>query len=142
MPEPQKSKRDTVTAKRARPIRAALQSLIRERVKTREETQRLADFLGQSVASVQSMLYQGEGGMDSWISALIFCYQLEPEKITKFLAEYKDALRRPHPARDSDKLWFGLDQFMTEDEKYYWASLIKASVRIQRDLSKRKKLTK
>ncbi len=135
---PREQRKQSAVAKRARPIRELLQSLVRDRVKTRIEKQKLAEFLGQSVGSLDAMLYRGEGGLDSWISALIYCYELSPEVIKDFVLNYRANVRRSSSMRESDRRWFDLDSEMSEDEKFYWVSLMAVSVKLQRELVKRK----
>jgi hypothetical protein len=137
--EVRKTRKQTMVSKRARPIRELLQTLVRDRIKTKLDKQKLADFLEQSVGSIDAMLYKGEGGLDSWISALMFCYDMNPSNIKDFILNHQATVRRNKAVRESDKRWFDLDSLMTEDEKFYWVSLITTSIRLQKELTSRKK---
>jgi hypothetical protein len=137
-----KAKQPSVTAERALPIRELLQSLIRDRVKTREEKEKLAAFLDQAVSSIDAMMYYGEGGLDSWISALMHCYDLKPEVIQNFFTSYRLALRKTKRIDESDRLWLSLEDELDANAKYYWASLIRASLSLEKELAQRRRRQK
>ncbi len=132
--------REKVAAERAKPVRTLFQALLKDHIKTQDEKQALAEFLGQSIPAVESMLYQGSGGLDSWISAFIFCYQLDVAKIEAFLQSYRTIFRKTKNSRLSDRLWFALDEFLSEDEKASWAALIRSSIELSLHLRGGKKV--
>ena len=132
-----KKEKEGANSLRAKPVRALLQTLVRAQVKTRAEKEKLAEFLGQAVSSVDAMIYYGEGGLDSWISALIYCYDLQPDAFSNFVHSYRDQLKKMKPIKESDRLWSEID--LSEDEKVYWANLISASATIQKDLRRHKR---
>jgi len=121
----------TRTAQLAQPFRELLKGLIRERIKTEADKRELAKFLDRSVSFVNQLIYHGEGGLDAWIGALTFAYQLDSRKLAELFDEHTKALRRMSPLSDADKLWFEFDSHMTHDEKYYWVNLIRVTLELE-----------
>jgi hypothetical protein len=119
-------------ADRAAPVRAMLQKLIHRKVKTKAEREALAKFLGQAVSSVNGMIYEGLGGLDSWIGALIFCYKIEPKMVEKFFDEMDHFLRKSRPSSKADKLYLELSESLPEDDIVFLLGLIGASIKLGR----------
>lgn len=124
--------KDSRTAQLAEPFRDLLKSLIRERVKTEADKRELADYLNRSVSFVNQLIYYGEGGLDAWLGALTFAYQLDATKLATVFKNYKFNLRKISPLCEADKLWFEFDREMTDDTKFYWVSLIRATLELEK----------
>jgi hypothetical protein len=131
-----KSTRDqaTKTAQLAEPFRQLLKTLLRERVRTEAEKRTLAAFLDRSVSFVNQLVYHGEGGLDAWVGAFVYAYGLDIESLVHFFRHHTQTLRRLSPQTPADKIWFELDREITADEKFYWASLVRAGVALDREL--------
>jgi hypothetical protein len=129
----------SVVSQRARPIRSALQILIRDRIKSRAEKESLAKFMGQSLSAIDAMLYYGEGGLDSWISAFIYCYGLEPDAISRIVQSYRADSRRLQPLGVGERAWLEVEQGLSDEAKLYWASMIRASKGIESELGRTKR---
>lgn len=125
---------DTKTAKLAAPFRTLLKALIRERIKTQSDKQALAEFLGRSLSFVNQMTYHGEGSLDAWIGAFVFAYQLDVGTLAQFFARQGETARKISPLSRADQLWFSLDEFLSDDQKYYWVSLMQAAINLETEL--------
>lgn len=114
-------------AKRAAPVRDALRKIVKERLKTVEDHKKLAEFMGTSLHYVHSMLYRGEGGLDAWINALMFCFDLDSktflERLGKRLPQKSVASLTP-----ADSLWYDLDKLLKPKQKLWWARILRAAV--------------
>lgn len=124
---PRKPRKNRKLNERAKPIREVLRKLVHKKVKTREEREALAKVIGQSVSSVNNMIYTGEGGLDPWIGALSFCYNLDPKNVEHTLEDYERYLRKANPVSRNDRLYFELTELLSEDDLHMLLSLIKAS---------------
>lgn len=71
-----KTRENDKTARIAAPVREFLKEVIRKRVASPEDRASLAKFLGQAPTSVSNLL-KGEGGLDTWVAALVFCYGID-----------------------------------------------------------------
>lgn len=119
-------------AERAAPIRALLQKLIHRKLKSKADREALAEFIGQEVSSVNNMIYSGEGGLDSWIGALAYCYKIEPKSAEKLFSELELFFRKTHPLSKADQLYFELAEQLSEDQLAFLLGLIKASIKLGR----------
>ncbi len=129
--------RARVTMDRAKPIRQQFQALLKEHIKSKADKKALAEFLGQSLASIDLMLYRGGGGLDSWISAFIFCFGIDADTVKSFLKDFK-LVFKGRKATLSNDLWDELDKIMSEEEKVNWISLVKASAELNLHLNTKK----
>jgi plasmid maintenance system antidote protein VapI len=104
---PRKKRKNDKTSQIAAPVREYLRQIIRAKLSTPAERQALAKFLGQKPTSVSNLL-QGEGGLDTWLAALVFCFGLETETLVEHIQNYQALLRKQHP-RESDRLAAQID---------------------------------
>ena len=119
-------------AERAAPIRAALSKLIHRKIKNRHDREALASFLGQGVSSVNNMIYSGEGGLDSWIGALEYCYRFDPKAASQILEEVEQFFTRTYPRSRADQLYAELSSQLDDDQLTFLLSLVKASIKLNR----------
>ena len=115
--------------------------MLKRQVGTKKEKVELAEFLGLTTSAVDGMLYYGKGGLDAWISAFIFCYDLDLETIQTFFTNYESVTRKMKPTKKSDQIWYELDEKLSEEEKYYWVNILKASEEVQEYLQVKKEKT-
>lgn len=125
---------NTKTAKIAAPVRTLLRSLIRNKIRTEADKRALADFLERSVSFVNQMVYNAEGSLDAWIGAFVFAYKLDAETLAELFSDQSQAARKMSPLSPADQIWFGLDEILTDDEKFYWVSVVRAAIDLNRDL--------
>jgi hypothetical protein len=78
--------------RKAAPVREALRQLIKKQLKTLKDRQDLANYMGASIHYVNSMLYRGEGGLDAWINAALFCTGIDTKRLIAIL---EDTLSHP-----------------------------------------------
>ena len=122
----------------AKEFRDFCQTLIRDRVKSRVARQELADSLGLSVSAVEAMTYRGVGSFETFVGALVFLCQADLDSLKKIILDRREPARRSRPTRESDKLWYELDLELTEEEKIYWVSMIRAASQIHLTIAKRR----
>lgn len=123
--------------KRSEQIKQALMKYILEVANTKEKKEELSRYLEKSFPTVDSLVYKGKGSFSSWINAILYRFELDPETVVKSLEHLSTSTRKQYSHRPSDKIWFELDKDLSEDEKFYWASLIKAAVALEREIGKK-----
>jgi hypothetical protein len=122
--------------KQASPIREALREFVKTHVSTLDDRKQLANYMGTSVHYVHSMLYRGEGGLDAWINALLFCLRISPDGLISLWKERG----REEPkltSTEADRIWFGLDKKLKASQKLWWARILRAAVMESRRLQGR-----
>ncbi len=97
-----KKKSNSKTAEIAAPIREYLRQAIKQKIRTKQDQEALAKFLGQAPTSVTNLL-KGEGGLDTWVAALSYCYNLKPESLLDLVKDYQ-VLVRKHKPSESDRI--------------------------------------
>jgi plasmid maintenance system antidote protein VapI len=102
-----KRRKNDKTSEIAAPVREYLRQIIRSKLSTPADKQALAKFLGQKPTSVSNLL-QGEGGLDTWLAALVYCFGLESDALIEHIQNYQALLRKHHP-RESDRLAAQID---------------------------------
>jgi plasmid maintenance system antidote protein VapI len=95
-------KKNSKTAAIAAPVREYLRHAIKQKIKTNKDREALAKFLGQSPTSISNLL-KGEGGLDTWVAALAFCYDLKPETMLEMMENYHVLLHKLNPT-ESDRI--------------------------------------
>jgi hypothetical protein len=113
-------------------LRGILQSSLRELVRTKEDRETLAKVLGRTPGHIKQMIYKGEGGLDSWVKAFAYCYNIDPRSLESF----RFSLRKKVPLTQSDTVWFGIKDQLGADETdlVYLARCAHEAYRIKRDL--------
>jgi 23S rRNA maturation mini-RNase III len=114
----------------AEPVRELMRSLLKEQLKTIDSRKRVAEALGKSPSTLNSLLYQGKGGFDLMVSALIVALELDDASLMGFLDQIKQTVRESVPASAADKRWFALSEFIDEAEKERWVSVIETYIRL------------
>lgn len=123
--------RKTASKTRADVIKKAIQDLARDSYSSRAEKELLAKFLGKSLSAIDQFLYEGKGSVETYINVLLYRFALDEKSILHTLQNYKLERRREVPLKKSDRIWFELDESLTEDEKMYWLSLIRHAIRLR-----------
>jgi plasmid maintenance system antidote protein VapI len=95
-------KKNRKTAEIAAPVREFLRRAIKQKIRTNSERKALANFLGQAPTSVSNLL-KGEGGLDTWVAALVHCYDLKPETMLEIIENYAALIRKYQP-KESDRI--------------------------------------
>lgn len=121
----------------AKAMRGTFQDLLKNHVKDKSDLERLSNVLGVSVSLIKKMLYKGEGGLDVWIRAFAYLYDLDKDG----LSSLRDELRRRNPISESDKIWFSIrgELGASEDDLLYLASCAHEAFRIKMELESLKK---
>lgn len=128
----------TAVMKAAGEFREFCLALVRDRVNDRKTKQELADALGITLGGVDSFLYYGKGSLDTYVGALFYVYKVDLKTLKSFLLNFREHLKKISPSRPSDKIWSELDRYWSEDEKEYWAYLLRAAARMNYTLGKKK----
>lgn len=116
--------RKQVVNKFATPIRTLLQTLIRQKIKTGPDREKLASFLGLRTASLSNMLYKGEGGLNQWIAALVYCYELKIDDITYFFENYSSFEKKLGQLKPAQRDWIVLGNRLNDRDKAFISSVI------------------
>lgn len=124
---PRQPRKNKKLSERAEPIRKVLQQLIHKKVKTKEQRVALAEYLHQEETSVRNMIYSGEGGLDSWIGALAYCYNLDPKSVGRSVEDFFNYSRKSAPTSKVDKLYAEICDLYEEDSVYALLSMILAA---------------
>lgn len=104
---PRKRRKNDKTSEIAAPVREFLRQMIKAQMRTPADRIALAKFLGQQVTSVSNLL-QGEGGLDTWVAALVYCLDLDSETLIEHIRNYQVLIRKHRP-RESDRLAAQID---------------------------------
>jgi hypothetical protein len=102
-----KARSNDKTSRIAAPVREFLTSAIRSRIKTADDRRALAEFLGQTPDSVKNLL-RGEGGLDTWVAALVHCYGLDPKAMLDLIQNFKALMQKYKPSK-SDQIATQID---------------------------------
>ncbi len=121
------------------PIRELLQELLTQKIKTGEDKEKLAKFLGKSVATINKMVYSGEMGLDLWVNSLVYCYDFEPSALKHYIKNLPYFLYNQRPISSADKIWAEISGQLTQDEKIHYGHLLKCSVKANRHLGAKQK---
>ena len=112
-------------------LRQTFQELLKRAVKDHEDREELAQVIDRSPSQIKAMLYQGKGGLDSWVKAFAYIYDLDKDSLDKFKRE----LKKGYPLSRADEIWFSLDdEGASEDDKLYLAHCAKEAFRIKKEL--------
>ena len=120
-------KTQTPVAADAEAFRGLCQRLIKQRIQSASDKRELADALGCSIATVNALIYQGKGSFETYVAALFWAFNVDTSIVESFLLDSKAYLRKLRTLKPSDRLWFQLDSAMGEEEKSYWARLLRAA---------------
>ena len=116
--------------------RLFLRDVLRSRIRNREAREQLAKKMGTSIHYVNSMLYRLDGGLDAWATALSVAFDLKPKDLKDFFIILKTHFRQNSPISEADKTWARLDEYLNENEKHYWISLLEALVVADKEFKK------
>ena len=130
--------KNTKLAQRATSVRGFLQSILKNKINCKKSRLELAEFLGLSHSAVEKMIYKGEGSLDAFVSSIIFAYQIDDQHFEQFLEKAFLTIKKSGPISLPDKIWYDLDSLMSQDQKLYWASLIKAAHELEQKLLSKK----
>jgi hypothetical protein len=113
-------------------LRTTLQGILREEVKTLKDRAALALAIKRSRSHVESMLYEGKGGLDSWVKAFAYCFKLTPAAIKNLKL---DALGGGD-LDEADKVWFQLKDKLNASmsDRYYYARIAHAAYQIKQEI--------
>ncbi|MFW7379516.1 MAG: hypothetical protein ACOH5I_11955 [Oligoflexus sp.] len=114
----------------AEPARRAAQALLRECLKTQAERKRVAETLGKSLRTINSLIYEGKGGFDLMIAGLIVAYRLDENSLELFVESFNQFLRSEYTVSNLDKRWQALDKLMSEKEKERWIIVMETYARL------------
>lgn len=117
-------RRKQVVTKLAAPIRNLLQSLVRQKIKTAADREKLASFLGLKSTSVSNMLYKGEGGLNQWIAALVYCYDIKIDDITYFFENYSSLEKKVGQMTAAQRDWIALGNRLNDQDKAFIANVV------------------
>jgi hypothetical protein len=120
----------TPSLKMAMQFKEFCRVLIKDKVNTRAEKERLAEELEITPGGVEGLIYHGRGSFENYIAALAFLYGFNLKDLKGFLLNFRDRLRRLKPIKNSDKIWFDLDRYYSEDHKEYLASVWRAAAKL------------
>jgi hypothetical protein len=113
-------------------LRSVLQDMLRGFVRDKAERERLAKVIGRTPAHIKQMIYQGEGGLDSWVKAFAYYYKID----LNGLDSLKTNLRKKVPVAQSDELWFRIRDHLgaEENDLLYLAKCAHEAYRIKCEL--------
>ncbi len=129
------SRKNDKTADLAAPLRDFLRSTLRKKIRTAKDKEKLAKFLGQAPVSVNNLL-KGEGGLDTWTAALIYCYDFDIDTLIDFVRNYQAMLRKYRP-QESDKI--AAEIALPEKKRRAIFSALLTALAIEEDLEDDKK---
>lgn len=124
-----KPKKNNKTAKIAAPVREYLRQAVRQKIRTNEDRNELAAYLGQAPTSVSNLL-KGEGGLDTWVAAIGYCYDIKPEMILEMMENYH-ALMKKHQPKESDKIAAKID--LPESKRAMLFSALYTALKIDKE---------
>jgi hypothetical protein len=124
--------RNASLEKLAAELRSTLQNLLREKVRTLKEREELAAAIKRSRSHVESMLYEGKGGLDSWVKAFAYCFELSAAAIKKIKIENLAKTELD----EADRIWFQLRDTLkaNHSDRYYYARIAYAAYEIKQEL--------
>ncbi|RYZ60499.1 MAG: hypothetical protein EOP07_00465 [Proteobacteria bacterium] len=126
-----KRKRSVGDAKQiAEPAREALRNLLKGILKTQSSRIFVAESLGKSVRTINSLIYEGKGGFDLMLAALIVIHKLREEDITAFFKSINNYPKTQNILSESDRRWAALDDLMSESEKIKWTLVMDTYARL------------
>lgn len=108
--------------------RSLFQDLLREHVKTSADRRKLASVLGVSESTIKGMLYNGSGGLDTWVNALAHFYPINESNLRNFNV----TLKKDFAVSEADKIWFSIKG--NEARKQKLAKIAKAVFQIENEL--------
>jgi hypothetical protein len=108
----------------AREFRETLKSLAHTHLSTNDEIQRASSATGIKPNALKSMIYRGEGGLDTWMSLLIYIYDLTPQQISSALLEIKKVLKSKKKMTKGETLWSKVGEELNEDKLHFWTGII------------------
>lgn len=122
-------KKNSKTAEIAEPVREFLRRAIKRKIRTNQDRARLGEFLGQAPSSVSNLL-KGEGGLDTWAAALVFCYQIDAEAMVELIENYSVLIKKHKPS-ESDRLAAQID--LPENKRKILFSALLTALSIGKD---------
>ena len=117
--------------KMAEPFRAALQLILRTKIKTKSEREYIAKTLNVALQTINNALYEGKGGFDLLVSMLVVSYKMEDVPPEKLAGDVKTYLRKNRAASPTDQMKNELDRWMTQEEQFHWFQVGKAMKQLE-----------
>ena len=90
---------------------------------------------GKSVGSINSLLYEGKGGFDLMIAAVISLYDLNSSALQALLDEFQAFIIKEKGNREIDRRWFNLP--ISEEDRFHWLSVIEVLSKLDYSLQKK-----
>jgi hypothetical protein len=115
---------------------------LKNHIQSESDKQKLAQYLGKSKITINSMLKTGQMGLDSWIGSFIYCYGLDVDKVAKYISELPMLTNQIKSDDPGDLLWKQLSEKLTSQEKIYYAHLLLLSHDANEKLAPSKKSRK
>lgn len=110
-------------------MREFLRQAIKQKIRTNKDRAALATFLGQAPTSVSNLL-KGEGGLDTWVAALVYCYGIKAETMLEMIENYT-ALMRKYKPTESDRIAAQID--LPEAKRKILFSALLTALSIEKD---------
>ncbi len=118
--------------KLADPIREMMRLLLKQKLSSKDDRLRISNAIGKSLRTLESFMYEGKGGFDTAIAALIVAYDMNENNLKELMENVKAALKRDNPKIEADRLWYGLEaQGYTDKEKANWARVMGAVKKLE-----------
>jgi hypothetical protein len=109
---------------RTESIKSTLLEFLKKSVGAKEKKGAFAKFAGLSQGGVNSFLYQGKGSFETWVNALLFHFDLKPEKITEHLEALFHSFQADLAESKSDKQWRKIAEKLSEEDRLYYLTII------------------
>lgn len=118
-------------------IRKIFQELLHDAVPKKKAQDELAKAINKSPSLISKMVYNGEGGLDSWAEALAITRNLDFE----VLRQLKYQIKKAKPLKEFEKIFIALrDDLKATDEEMEFILLCGwEAINIKRNLEKTKR---
>lgn len=123
----------------AKEFRKMLQALIRRELPDAKSRAQATKATKINPNSLGNMLYDGKGGMDSWVTLLAYCFKLRPTQLEPLFVQIKESLRKQRKLTPDEIAWSKLGDKLSRDRRLFWCEAIQALEDIERKYQKPKR---
>ncbi len=106
-------------------IRKNFMTYVRPHLDTKAKKEAAKEATGLELSTLDGMLYYGSGGIEAWQKVLCFVFNISDRQLESFLEDLKDNLKKRTKPTIGHTLWSQVGESLTEDEKVFFAELVK-----------------
>jgi hypothetical protein len=107
-------------------VRKTFMAFVRPYLNTKEKKQEAKSQTGLELGTLDGMIYEGRGGIESWQKLLAYVFNISDKQLDTTLLEIKKYLAARKKMSPGELMWAQLGEMLNEEEKIFFCELAKA----------------